>query len=503
MGDDINDLPVMAAVGALRGPRGRRRSKCDGRPSWSSRRAGGRGCLREFIEAILRARGDWERAGGRLRRSDCPARMTGSLTDTALLAVVVAAAARAPGGDAPTRTRRRRRPARPPAASAPPPTTVRACTTSPPGRLELAISELGQGRARGPGRGGGGAGPVPPAARGGPGGARDPAPPGRCSRARPHPGRTRSRPRQPGHRLPQGRVPRPGAQDLRRGPRGRSRQPACAHGPTEALRGPAAVGSRPTRCRLAWRACARPTTASSSAISRPRSARGAARAGREAAETAFKTALCPGPPRGARPSGVSPTSSWSASRDGPPRSSRMDRVAPGTSLPCLRPSRAGVLRLRGARALRGPSASGSSARTRAIGEPAWPSRATCAKEGKPEEAPGLLLRAVEANPQALLAHLELLRTLKALGPGRRCRRYLAAAEESAVLRRPPPVHRVPVPRRRHALALPALPRVEHVRGGAGGTGGGVRLIGESDEFQAARSVLASARAEGSTRLASK
>jgi 3-deoxy-D-manno-octulosonate 8-phosphate phosphatase KdsC-like HAD superfamily phosphatase len=24
--------------------------------------AGGRGCLREFVEAILRARGDWERA---------------------------------------------------------------------------------------------------------------------------------------------------------------------------------------------------------------------------------------------------------------------------------------------------------------------------------------------------------------------------------------------------------------------------------------------------------
>jgi 3-deoxy-D-manno-octulosonate 8-phosphate phosphatase KdsC-like HAD superfamily phosphatase len=25
---------------------------------------GGRGCLREFIEAILRARGDWERVTG-------------------------------------------------------------------------------------------------------------------------------------------------------------------------------------------------------------------------------------------------------------------------------------------------------------------------------------------------------------------------------------------------------------------------------------------------------
>src|SRR5262249_52032436 len=40
------------------------------------------------------------------------------------------------------------------------------------------------------------------------------------------------------------------------------------------------------------------------------------------------------------------------------------------------------------------------------------------------------------------------------------------------LRRPAHLHRLPLPRRRHALALPALPRVEHARRGARGAGGG-------------------------------
>ena len=31
------------------------------RPSWSRTRAAAAGCLREFLEAILRARGDWDR----------------------------------------------------------------------------------------------------------------------------------------------------------------------------------------------------------------------------------------------------------------------------------------------------------------------------------------------------------------------------------------------------------------------------------------------------------
>jgi 3-deoxy-D-manno-octulosonate 8-phosphate phosphatase (KDO 8-P phosphatase) len=61
LGDDLNDLPVMAEVGLSGAPAD---------ASFEVRQAafmalstpGGAGCLREFVEAILRARGDWERA---------------------------------------------------------------------------------------------------------------------------------------------------------------------------------------------------------------------------------------------------------------------------------------------------------------------------------------------------------------------------------------------------------------------------------------------------------
>lgn len=60
IGDDINDLPVLTEVGLSAAPadapmevRLQAFMVMDAR--------GGRGCLREFIEAILRARGDWER----------------------------------------------------------------------------------------------------------------------------------------------------------------------------------------------------------------------------------------------------------------------------------------------------------------------------------------------------------------------------------------------------------------------------------------------------------
>ena len=54
-------------------------------------------------------------------------------------------------------------------------------------------------------------------------------------------------------------------------------------------------------------------------------------------------------------------------------------------------------------------------------------------EGRPGEALGLLLRAVEANPPVLLVHLEVWRTLGALsqlGPDEQ--KYVAAVEESAL-----------------------------------------------------------------------
>ena len=61
VGDDINDLPVMEAVALSAAPadacfevRAAAFMVLDAR--------GGQGCLREFVEAILRARGDWERA---------------------------------------------------------------------------------------------------------------------------------------------------------------------------------------------------------------------------------------------------------------------------------------------------------------------------------------------------------------------------------------------------------------------------------------------------------
>ena len=61
IGDDVNDLEVMHAVALSAAPadapfevRSQAFMVMDER--------GGRGCLREFVEAILRARGDWERA---------------------------------------------------------------------------------------------------------------------------------------------------------------------------------------------------------------------------------------------------------------------------------------------------------------------------------------------------------------------------------------------------------------------------------------------------------
>jgi 3-deoxy-D-manno-octulosonate 8-phosphate phosphatase (KDO 8-P phosphatase) len=61
VGDDLNDLPVLAEVGLSAAPAD---APLEVRSSvfMVLSAAGGRGCLREFIEAILRARGDWERA---------------------------------------------------------------------------------------------------------------------------------------------------------------------------------------------------------------------------------------------------------------------------------------------------------------------------------------------------------------------------------------------------------------------------------------------------------
>jgi len=59
MGDDLNDLPVMTEVGLSAAPADAPfEVKAQAHMVMENR--GGHGCLREFIEAILRSRGDWD-----------------------------------------------------------------------------------------------------------------------------------------------------------------------------------------------------------------------------------------------------------------------------------------------------------------------------------------------------------------------------------------------------------------------------------------------------------
>lgn len=60
IGDDVNDLPVLTAVGLSAAPADAP-VEVKAQTFMVTDAAGGRGCLREFVEAILRARGDWER----------------------------------------------------------------------------------------------------------------------------------------------------------------------------------------------------------------------------------------------------------------------------------------------------------------------------------------------------------------------------------------------------------------------------------------------------------
>jgi 3-deoxy-D-manno-octulosonate 8-phosphate phosphatase (KDO 8-P phosphatase) len=61
IGDDLNDLPLLKAVGLAAAPADAPFEVRDA-AFMVTERKGGDGCLREFLEAILRARGDWERA---------------------------------------------------------------------------------------------------------------------------------------------------------------------------------------------------------------------------------------------------------------------------------------------------------------------------------------------------------------------------------------------------------------------------------------------------------
>ena len=67
----------------------------------------------------------------------------------------------------------------------------------------------------------------------------------------------------------------------------------------------------------------------------------------------------------------------------------------------------------------------------------WRARLALARhlrdEGGAREALGLLLRALESNPHVLLVHLEVWRTLRALGTlGPEEQKYVATVEESAL-----------------------------------------------------------------------
>jgi 3-deoxy-D-manno-octulosonate 8-phosphate phosphatase (KDO 8-P phosphatase) len=60
MGDDVNDLAVIGEVGLSAAPADAP-LEVKARAYMITDARGGQGCLREFLEAILRARGDWER----------------------------------------------------------------------------------------------------------------------------------------------------------------------------------------------------------------------------------------------------------------------------------------------------------------------------------------------------------------------------------------------------------------------------------------------------------
>lgn len=65
IGDDLNDLPVMARIALSAAPKDAP-FEVRSQAYMITEARGGQGCLREFIEAILKARGDWERVLGEL-----------------------------------------------------------------------------------------------------------------------------------------------------------------------------------------------------------------------------------------------------------------------------------------------------------------------------------------------------------------------------------------------------------------------------------------------------
>lgn len=73
MGDDLADLPAMAAAGlAVTVPQAP--PEVQGAAAWVTTRPGGRGALREVVEAVLRASGRWEQVMARFHPPAGPER---------------------------------------------------------------------------------------------------------------------------------------------------------------------------------------------------------------------------------------------------------------------------------------------------------------------------------------------------------------------------------------------------------------------------------------------
>ena len=112
-----------------------------------------------------------------------------------------------------------------------------------------------------------------------------------------------------------------------------------------------------------------------------------------------------------------------------------------------------------------------------------------AASGRPHEALDLLFAALVQNPHALSIHQAIWRALGAARPPAGARRPLRRADRArGLLSRSARLHALPLPQHRAALAVPALPRLEHVRRGADRARAGrganstpvsIRRVGES------------------------
>ncbi len=89
-----------------------------------------------------------------------------------------------------------------------------------------------------------------------------------------------------------------------------------------------------------------------------------------------------------------------------------------------------------------------------------------AASGRPHDALDLLFAALVQNPHALGIHQAIWRALGQLRHPAVARRSLQRAHRARrLLSRPARLHALPLPQHRAALAVPALPRLEHVRRG--------------------------------------